>query len=149
MMSIYYRAHMSQELNTLAASYTSQKRWCLEACIRCLLGETPQDDAELGIEKGTSKEDMIFGNVNQANNTSYWNGSGTVDNGDSDDEIFAGPPFMGGVSGGYGIPGKRVSLQSEKGIVVDMSSKQTADEKVPFPRLCGGVFSGSGKVMFS
>ncbi|KAI7850547.1 hypothetical protein BDC45DRAFT_446958 [Circinella umbellata] len=147
MMSIYYRAHMSQELNTLAASYTSKKRWCLEACIRCLLGETPQDDVELGLEKGASKDDMLFGNPNQANNTSYWNGSGTVDNGDSDDEIFTGPPFMGGVSGGYGIPGKRVSLHSEKGIVVDMSSKQTADEKVPFPRLCGGVFSGSGKLV--
>ncbi|KAI9244456.1 hypothetical protein BDA99DRAFT_529033, partial [Phascolomyces articulosus] len=149
MMSIYYRAHMSQELNALAASYTSQKRWCLEACIRCLLGETSQEDADqLGLSKSSHKEDM-FGNGNGANPTgSYWNGSGTgVDNGDSDDEIFAGPPFMGGVSGGYGVPGKRVSLQSEKGIVVDMSSKQTADEKVPFPRLCGGVFSGNGQLV--
>ncbi|KAI8150329.1 hypothetical protein BJV82DRAFT_652492 [Fennellomyces sp. T-0311] len=147
MMSIYYRAHMYQELNALASSYTSQKRWCLEACIRCLLGESLQEDAELGLEKG--KEDMLgngFGNANQPNN--YWNGSSTgVDNGDSDDEIFAGPSFMGGVGGGYGVAGKRVSLQSEKGIVVDMSSKQSADEKVPFPRLCGGVFSGSGQLV--
>lgn len=44
--------------------------------------------------------------------------------------------------------GKRGSLQSEKGIVLDLSSKQSADEKVPFPRLCGGVFSGSGNLPF-
>lgn len=156
MMSIYYRAHMSQDLNTLASSYTSQKRWCLEACIRYLLGEPTQEE-ELGLGGGTGTSEstplslgggmsLTSGAQSAGSYMSTWNGSNNgADNGDSDDEIFAGTPFIGGGSGGYGTAGKRVSLQSERGIVVDMSSKQSADEKVPFPRLCGGVFSGNGK----
>ncbi|KAI9322358.1 hypothetical protein BX666DRAFT_1848601 [Dichotomocladium elegans] len=155
MVSIYYRAHMSQDLSSLASSYTSQKRWCLEACIRYLLGETGQEDGDLGLgPNGASDVSLSLNNGQLANGNqpggylSAWNGSGSsADNGDSDDEIFAGPPFMGGVTGGYAMAGKRVSLQSERGIVVDMSSKQSADEKVPFPRLCGGVFSGDGHLV--
>ncbi|KAG0188233.1 hypothetical protein DFQ28_005191 [Apophysomyces sp. BC1034] len=157
MMSIYYRAHMAQDLNALASSYTSQKRWCLEPCIRYLLGETASEDTEFGRGHGPINAEQSAGlplqNSNNGSATSLtsspgqsgyvgnWNSGNAVDNGDSDDEIFTGPTFVGGI-GGYGM-GKRVSLQSEKGIVVDMSSKQSADEKVPFPRLCGGVFSGN------
>ncbi|KAI8371399.1 uncharacterized protein BYT42DRAFT_580098 [Radiomyces spectabilis] len=163
MISIYYRAHMAQDLNVLASSYTSQKKWCLEPCIRYLLGETIQTDADLSSSAGVGNAtDTSVGVPSHATNGAglpftsspgqpgygnNWNTSTAVDNGDSDDEIFAGPPFMGGIGGGYGMAGKRVSLQSEKGIVVDMSSKQSADEKVPFPRLCGAVFSGSGQLV--
>lgn len=118
---------MSQDLNALASSYTSQKRWCLEPCIRYLLGETLHEENEFdnGIDKTTS--------AGYANNNNNWNDD------DSDDEIFGGPLLVGAA----GLAGK---LQSEKGIVVDMSSKQSADEKVPFPRLCGAVFSGNGNL---
>lgn len=44
MISIYYRTHIAQDLNALASSYTSQNRWCLEPCIRYLLGETMQEE---------------------------------------------------------------------------------------------------------
>ncbi|KAF7729558.1 hypothetical protein EC973_004233 [Apophysomyces ossiformis] len=161
MMSIYYRAHMAQDLNALASSYTSQKRWCLEPCIRYLLGETTPEDAGFGGGPGLTNTEQSTGLPSQINSNGSatsltsspgqsgyvgnWSGTTTVDTGDSDDEIFTGPAFVGGF-GGYGM-GKRVSLQSEKGIVVDMSSKQSADEKVPFPRLCGGVFSGNGHLV--
>lgn len=193
MISIYYRTHMAQDLNALAANYTSQKRWCLEPCIRYLLGETMQEDeprfASSGKAPGLLSSSLSAGTAQQApshtnsstdesaavsatstpypldsdtvtheiepapfnstdnegsistpNYVNNWNG--TTGEGDSDDEIFVGPSFMGG----YGMNnGKRGSLQSERGIVLDLSSKHSADEKVPFPRLCGAVFSGSGK----
>ncbi|CAO3609005.1 unnamed protein product [Cunninghamella blakesleeana] len=182
MISIYYRTHIAQDLNALASSYTSQNRWCLEPCIRYLLGETMQEEeshfrsanskrtpnsvvsnknndikyksideddneskALQSTESNFNDNEMNKDSPNQSN-TNYvgnWNGT-TVGEADSDDEIFVGPSFMGG----YGLSnGKRGSLQSEKGIVLDLSSKQSADEKVPFPRLCGGVFSGSGQLV--
>ncbi|KAI8081598.1 uncharacterized protein BX664DRAFT_268269 [Halteromyces radiatus] len=150
MISIYYRTHMAQDLNALAANYTSQKLWCLEPCIRYLLGETMQEDEPRfgndinGISKPTTfnKNDESI-HQPTTNYVSNWNGT-TAGEADSDDEIFVGPSFMGG----YGMSnGKRGSLQSEKGIVLDLSSRHSADEKVPFPRLCGGVFSGSGQLV--
>ncbi|KAI9022925.1 hypothetical protein CLU79DRAFT_791747 [Phycomyces nitens] len=155
MMSIYYRAHMAQDLNALASSYTSQKKWCLEPCIRYLLGENFQEDGDFNLATpdgigglpGHSNNGSVASLTSSPGQSGYitnWNGPSTVDNGDSDDEIFAGPSFMSGFSG-YGGTGKRVSLQSEK--LVDMSSKQSADETVPFPRLCGGVFSGNGQLV--
>ncbi|CAO3616617.1 unnamed protein product [Cunninghamella echinulata] len=177
MISIYYRTHIAQDLNALASSYTSQNRWCLEPCIRYLLGETMQEE-ESHFRSGVSSNTVVPNNTkldttnlnehdqyedestgsatfndtgmnkdspNQSN-TNYvgnWN-STAVGEADSDDEIFVGPSFMGG----YGMTnGKRGSLQSEKGIILDLSSKQSVDEKVPFPRLCGGVFSGSGQLV--
>lgn len=134
MMSIYYRARMLQDLNALAATLTAQKRWCLEACLRYLLGETRQED------QGEAVDTSPFGSLNGNNWGTATAAAAVVDNGESDDEIFAGPPFLG-------TNGKRSSMQGDRGIVVDMSSKQTADEKVPFPRLCGGVFSGNGQLV--
>jgi hypothetical protein len=182
---------MAQDLNALAANYTSQKLWCLEPCIRYLLGETMQEDeprfgnggttnglsslspntadasttntatstalystetpytsssgtTTIVTTEGIELNDQDGGPINQsatANYVSNWGGAAAE--GDSDDEIFVSPSFMGG----YGMTnGKRGSLQSERGIVLDLSSKHSADEKVPFPRLCGGVFSGSGKI---
>ncbi|CAG8494022.1 9489_t:CDS:10 [Funneliformis mosseae] len=46
MISIMNRTHMSQILNRIASSHVSQKRPCLEACIRYLLGEHPDDGQE-------------------------------------------------------------------------------------------------------
>ncbi|KAI8334949.1 hypothetical protein BC941DRAFT_399392 [Chlamydoabsidia padenii] len=194
MISIYYRTHMAQDLSALAANYTSQKRWCLEPCIRYLLGETMQEDEpgftssnntngvgllSSSLSAGTTQQEQSHtnktntdpstasnaisrksalygadsdeiegapinnkeGTINTTNYVNNWNG--TTAEGDSDDEIFVGPSFMGG----YGMNnGKRGSLQSERGIVLDLSSKHSTDEKVPFPRLCGAVFSGSGQL---
>ncbi|CAO3596860.1 unnamed protein product [Absidia cylindrospora] len=189
MISIYYRTHMAQDLNALAANYTSQKLWCLEPCIRYLLGETMQEDeprfgtgttnglsslspnttgvpttntststalssmktsyssasdtTTVVTTDGTKLDEQEGGSINQSATNYVSNWGGTVAEGDSDDEIFVNPSFMGG----YGMnSGKRGSLQSERGIVLDLSSKHSADEKVPFPRLCGGVFSGSGQL---
>jgi hypothetical protein len=126
MISIYYRAHMQQDLNTLASSFTSQGKWCLEPCIRYLLGENIQEESEYHPNSVDSSTGLT--------QTTNW--KGTMD--DSDDELGHtwGP-----------LHGKRPSVASEGGIMVDMSGKQSADERVPFPRLCGGVFSGSGQLV--
>ncbi|KAI9278116.1 hypothetical protein BY458DRAFT_432319 [Sporodiniella umbellata] len=134
MISIYYRAHMTQDLIALATNYTSQKKWCLEPCIRYLLGENVHE-SECGIENNS-----VDSSVN--NNTNQWKGA-AIDTGDSDDELGQGWDGMGE---GFRF-GKRESVTSERGVMVDMSSKQSTDEKVPFPRLCGGVFSGSGQLV--
>ncbi|KAI8889769.1 hypothetical protein K501DRAFT_237975 [Backusella circina FSU 941] len=124
MISIYYRAHMQQDLNTLASSFTSQGKWCLEPCIRYLLGENIQEESE--------HPNSIDSSTGLTQSTSHWKGN--MD--DSDDELAWGP-----------LHGKRPSVASEGGIMVDMSGKQSTDERVPFPRLCGGVFSGSGQLV--
>lgn len=151
MISIYYRAHMTQDLNALASAYTSQKKWCLEPCIRYLLGENMQDESEYGLENPNSSVDSSTGVMNQpygpgapaTGSPGHWKGATAVDPGDSDDELGRG---WGTMSDGYRF-GKRESMTSERGIMVDMSTKQSTDEKVPFPRLCGGVFSGSGQLV--
>jgi hypothetical protein len=144
MISIYYRAHMTQDLNALASSYTSHKKWCLEPCIRFLLGENMQDESEYGIENPNSSLDSSTGAMNQSTGSpGHWKGATAVDAGDSDDELGQG---WGNMSDGYRF-GKRESMTSERGIMVDMSAKQSTDAKVPFPRLCGGVFSGSGQLV--
>ncbi|KAI8066503.1 hypothetical protein BC940DRAFT_334092 [Gongronella butleri] len=172
MISIYYRTHMAQDLNALAASYTSKKQWCLEPCLRYLLGETMHDD-----ESRLSKAKAVHNAASNASSTAVTpttpvapateangmmpplpeaNGTETelsaadgmqpaysawTAEHDSDDDIFV-PSLMPT----YGIHGKRGSIQSENGIV-DLSSRQSADTKVPFPRLCGGVFSGNGQLV--
>ncbi|KAI8641629.1 hypothetical protein BD408DRAFT_444202 [Parasitella parasitica] len=148
MISIYYRAHMTQDLNGLASSYTSQKKWCLEPCIRYLLGENMQEETEYGLENTNSSLDSATGLVNQSGATTtgspgHWKGTTAVDTGDSDDELGQA---WGNIGDGYRF-GKRESMTSERGIMVDMSAKQSTDAKVPFPRLCGGVFSGSGQLV--
>lgn len=160
MISIYYRAHMTQDLNALASSYTSHKKWCLEPCIRYLLGENMQEENEYGLDNPNNSVDSSTGlssTMNQANGVAtgggggtgvtgspgHWKGATAVDAGDSDDELGQGWGTMGD---GYRF-GKRESMTSERGIMVDMSAKQSTDEKVPFPRLCGGVFSGSGQLV--
>ncbi|GAA5814733.1 hypothetical protein MFLAVUS_008235 [Mucor flavus] len=151
MISIYYRAHMTQDLNALASAYTSQKKWCLEPCIRYLLGENMQDESEYGLENPNSSVDSSTGLMNQqygsgtsaTGSPGHWKGATAIDVGDSDDELGQGWGTMGD---GYRF-GKRESMTSERGIMVDMSTKQSTDEKVPFPRLCGGVFSGSGQLV--
>lgn len=135
MISIYYRAHMTQDLIALASNYTSQKKWCLEPCIRYLLGENVQE-SEYGIDHHSI--DSATNNNNAS--PGHWKGA-AIDIGDSDDELGQGWDAMGD---DFRF-GKRVSMTSERGVMVDMSTKQSTDEKVPFPRLCGGVFSGSGK----
>lgn len=152
MISIYYRAHMTQDLNALASSYTSNKKWCLEPCIRYLLGENMQEENEYGLENPNNSVDSSTGLMNQqqigsgasaTGSPGHWKGATAVDAGDSDDELGQGWGTMGD---GYRF-GKRESMTSERGIMVDMSAKQSTDEKVPFPRLCGGVFSGSGQLV--
>ncbi|KAK4512335.1 Nuclear control of ATPase protein 2 [Mucor velutinosus] len=147
MISIYYRAHMAQDLNGLASTYTSQKKWCLEPCIRYLLGENMQEETEYGLENANLSLDSANGLMNQNSATAtgspnHWKGATAVDTGDSDDELGQG---WGNLGDGYRF-GKRESMTSERGIMVDMSAKQSTDAKVPFPRLCGGVFSGSGQL---
>ncbi|KAI7905116.1 uncharacterized protein BX663DRAFT_501815 [Cokeromyces recurvatus] len=146
MISIYYRAHMTQDLNALASSYTSHKKWCLEPCIRYLLGESMQDESEYGLENPNSSVDSSAGLMNQHNNSTgspgYWKGTTTIET-DSDDELGHGWRSMGE---DFRFA-KRESMTSERGIMVDMSIKQSTDAKVPFPRLCGGVFSGSGQLV--
>lgn len=147
MISIYYRAHMTQDLNALATSFTSQKKWCLEPCIRYLLGENMQEESEYGLENpnASSVDSSSAAAHNNNGSPGHWRGSTTLDTGDSDDELGQG--WGGGHFGdGYRF-GKRESMTSERGIMVDMSAKQTTDAKVPFPRLCGGVFSGSGQLV--
>lgn len=151
MISIYYRAHMTQDLNSLASAYTSHKKWCLEPCIRYLLGENMQDESEYGLENQNSSVDSSGGIINQQTGSNasltgspgHWKGATAIDAGDSDDELGQG---WGNIGDGYRF-GKRESMTSERGIMVDMSAKQSTDEKVPFPRLCGGVFSGSGQLV--
>jgi hypothetical protein len=153
MISIFYRAHMAQDLNTLAAAYTAQKRYCLEPCLRYLLGETPSEDlAHLRFGVGNAAGFSPFaskganggaGGPNDHSGFGNWNTSPGVNNADSDDEMYVGSGF--GVDADFGFQGKRVSMQSEKGIIVDMSVKQSADQNVPFPRLCGATFSGNGE----
>lgn len=151
MISIYYRAHMTQDLNALASSYTSHKKWCLEPCIRYLLGENMQDESEYALENQISSVDSSTGLMNQQSGSGasvtgspgHWKGNTAIDAGDSDDELGQG---WGNMGDGYRF-GKRESMTSERGIMVDMSAKQSTDEKVPFPRLCGGVFSGSGQLV--
>ncbi|ORE23514.1 hypothetical protein BCV71DRAFT_170085 [Rhizopus microsporus] len=137
MISIYYRAHMTQDLIALASNYTSQKKWCLEPCIRYLLGENVQE-SEYGIDHHSI--DSATNNNNAS--PGHWKGA-AIDIGDSDDELGQGWDAMGD---DFRF-GKRVSMTSERGVMVDMSTKQSTDEKVPFPRLCGGVFSGSGQLI--
>lgn len=148
MISIYYRAHMTQDLNALASTYTSQKKWCLEPCIRYLLGENMQEETDYGLENAHSSLDSATGLMNQNSTATtgspgHWKGATAVDTGDSDDELGQG---WGNMGDGYRF-GKRESMTSERGIMVDMSAKQSTDAKVPFPRLCGGVFSGSGQLV--
>lgn len=145
MISIYYRAHMTQDLNALASSYTSQKKWCLEPCIRYLLGENMQEESEFGLDNPHSSLDSATGLMGQASGGSpgHWKGGGAAAADDSDDELGQG---WGAMGEGYRF-GKRESMTSERGIMVDMSVKQSTDAKVPFPRLCGGVFSGSGQLV--
>ncbi|KAI8993171.1 hypothetical protein BDB01DRAFT_847081 [Pilobolus umbonatus] len=152
MISIYYRAHMTQDLNALSSNYTSQKKWCLEPCIRYLLGENMQEESECGLDNMNTSIDSSTGLISQTLNTGFgttlgapghWKGATTVDVGDSDDELGQG---WGAMGDGFRF-GKRESLTSERGIMVDMSAKQSTDEKVPFPRLCGGVFSGNGQLV--
>ncbi|KAG0893256.1 hypothetical protein G6F34_010145 [Rhizopus arrhizus] len=138
MISIYYRAHMTQDLIALASNYTSQKKWCLEPCIRYLLGENVQE-SEYGIENHS----IDSSTNNNNNNTNHWKGT-AIDAGDSDDELGQGWDAFGE---GFRFGTKRESMTSERGVMVDMSSKQSTDEKVPFPRLCGGIFSGSGQLV--
>ncbi|KAI9280612.1 hypothetical protein BC943DRAFT_348082 [Umbelopsis sp. AD052] len=155
MISIYYRAHMAQDLSTLASAYTAQKRYCLEPCLRYLLGETPSEDLAnlrfgVGNTPGFSPFNTKGSNANNAGSNDHsgfgnWNTSPGANNGDSDDEIYVGSGF--GVGSDFGFQNKRVNLQSEKGIVVDMSIKQSADQNVPFPRLCGATFSGNGTLV--
>lgn len=151
MISIYYRAHMTQDLNALASTYTSHKKWCLEPCIRYLLGENMQDESDYALENQNSSVDSSTGLMSQqigsgasvTGSPGHWKGATAVDVGDSDDELGQG---WGNMGDGYRF-GKRESMTSERGIMVDMSAKQSTDEKVPFPRLCGGVFSGSGQLV--
>ncbi|KAI9486044.1 MAG: hypothetical protein EXX96DRAFT_592887 [Benjaminiella poitrasii] len=151
MISIYYRAHMTQDLNALATSYTSHKKWCLEPCIRYLLGENIQDESEYALENpNASSVDSSGGLLNSNGNTTgspghYWSRATTAAmDVDSDDELGHG---WGATIGDEFRFGKRESMTSERGIMVDMSIKQSTDAKVPFPRLCGGVFSGSGQLV--
>ena len=139
MISIYYRAHMTQDLNALAASCTSQKKWCLEPCIRYLLGESMQEESEFMENHPHSSVDSSNMGGGQGS-PGYWKGATAAD--DSDDEL--GQAWA--IGEGYRF-GKRESMTSERGIMVDMSAKQSTDAKVPFPRLCGGVFSGSGQLV--
>lgn len=143
MISIYYRAHMTQDLNALASSFTSQKKWCLEPCIRYLLGENMQEESEFGLENPNSSLDSATGMMGQTSGSpGHWKGGAAAAD-DSDDELGQG---WGAMGEGYRF-GKRESMTSERGIMVDMSVKQSTDAKVPFPRLCGGVFSGSGQLV--
>ncbi|ORX62877.1 hypothetical protein DM01DRAFT_267212 [Hesseltinella vesiculosa] len=139
LISIYYRTHMAQDLNALATSYTSQKQWCLEPCLRYLLGETMQDESRLGRDKRLQQQLLQHPHDKHAATTATY--QAWSNEADSDDDIFV-PSLLPS----YGIHGKRDSTQSETGIV-DLSSHQTADAKVPFPRLCGATFSGSGQLV--
>jgi len=60
MISIMYRTHMSQILNRIDTSHVSQKRPCLEACIRYLLGEYPQDGQERYGRDDSDDENYIY-----------------------------------------------------------------------------------------
>ncbi|KAI8340395.1 hypothetical protein BD560DRAFT_412293 [Blakeslea trispora] len=149
MISIYHRAHMTQDLNTLALSYTSHKKWCLEACIRYLLGENMHEESEYALDNqhASSSVDSSTGAFHgQGSNGSpghHWRSSNAIDTGDSDDELGQAWGYMGE---GYRFS-KRESMTSERGIMVDMSVKQSTDAKVPFPRLCSAVFSGNGQLV--
>ncbi|KAI8979684.1 hypothetical protein BDF20DRAFT_871014 [Mycotypha africana] len=140
MISIYYRAHMTRDLNALANSYTSQKKWCLEPCLRYLLGESMQEESEL--DNPNSSFDSAGPHGILGSPGYYKGGAVSLDADDSDDEL--GPGWS--IRDTYHF-GKRESMTSEKGIMMDMSAKQSSDAKVPFPRLCGGIFSGSGQLV--
>lgn len=76
MISIYYRTHIAQDLNALASSYTSQNRWCLEPCIRYLLGETMQEE-ESHFRSGVSSNAVMPNNTKM--DTTNLNGHGQYD----------------------------------------------------------------------
>lgn len=130
MISMYYRARMQQDLNSFAENLAAQRRPSLEACLRYLLGETSIEELDnLGGQSGSN-----YGNF----------GDRYGENGDSDDEVFVGPPNAGGLGGIYGPRGRNRSVASDRNDAVDMSVVESLDQNVPFPRLCGAVFSGDG-----
>ncbi|CAJ0852094.1 9793_t:CDS:10 [Entrophospora sp. SA101] len=66
MISIMNRTHMLQNLNSIALSHVSQKRPCLEACIRYLLGEQPKEVAQDRYGKDDSDDENLLNSTRRS-----------------------------------------------------------------------------------
>ncbi|RUS34315.1 hypothetical protein BC938DRAFT_481274 [Jimgerdemannia flammicorona] len=129
MISMYRRTYMQRDLTNIADNLTGLRRPSLEACLRYLLGETPTEELD---------------NLGGSNYGNFGDRYGA--DGDSDDDVSVAPSSAAG--GLYRTRYRyRSSVASDRNDAADIPVVESLDQNVPFPRLCGAVFSGDGRLV--